>query len=82
MDTLSLTRDILRDNLQLGARADKLEPDSYLMGQLPEFNSLSVVGIIASIEDQLGVAISDDEITGDIFETVGSLAQFIEAKMA
>lgn len=82
MDNFELAREILRSNLQLGAHADQLTRETALMGSMPEFNSLSVVGLITSIEDQLGCAIADDEISGDIFETVGTLADFIDSKLA
>ena len=72
---------IVRDCLQLGAAADEFDKDTYLLGALPEFNSLSIVSIIAGIEEQLDCEISDDEITGEIFETIGSLADFIESKV-
>lgn len=80
MDSLDLTLHLLRVHLQLGARADALTRDSPLMGSLPEINSLTVTGIIAAIEEQTGVAIGDHEIVAELFETVGTLADFIERK--
>lgn len=82
MDAFELAREILRSNLQLGARADELSRDTALMGALPEFNSLTVVGLITEIEEQLGCAVADDEISADIFETVGTFSDFIALKMA
>lgn len=82
MDAFEHAREILRSNLQLGARADQLTRATPLMGAMPEFNSLSVVGLITSIEEELGCAIADDEISGDIFETVGAFSDFISSKMA
>ncbi|MBB1075839.1 acyl carrier protein [Rhodoferax sp. 4810] len=82
MNSTELARDLLRSALQLGSRADRLTPDSAIAGALPEFNSLTVVGLIAGLEEQLGCEVSDEEITEDIFRTLGSFAQFIETKMA
>ena len=82
MDAEILAREILRSNLQLGARADRLERTTALMGALPEFNSLTVVGLISSVEEQVGCAIADDEINAEIFATVGAFADFIASKMA
>jgi len=82
MDAFELAREILRDNLQLGDRANTLNRDTPLMGALPEFSSLTVVGLITAIEDQLGCSIADDEIVADVFETAGSFADFIDSKMA
>lgn len=81
MDSLSIAIDLLRSALQLGSRADKLTAESPLMGAYPEFNSLTVVGIVAGIEEALGCEVSDTEISEDVFQTVGSLADFIQIKL-
>lgn len=81
MDAETLAREILRSDLQLGARADQLERSTALMGNLPEFNSLTVVSLISSIEEQTGCTIDDDEISAEIFETLGSFTDFIASKM-
>jgi acyl carrier protein len=81
MTALEIAISLLRNALQLGTRADGLTADSPLMGGFPEFNSLTVVGIIAGIEEQLGCEVGDTEITEDVFQTVGTLADFIESKM-
>lgn len=82
MDTLAPTKRILRDTLNLGARADQLTLDSPLMGSVPEFDSMAVVGVIAAVEEQFGITVHDDELSADIFATVGSLARFIAHKLA
>ena len=82
MDALSIAIELLETNLQLGARAQELKPETKLMGAFPEFNSLSVVGIVAGIEEMLGVEVSDTEISEEIFESVGTLAGFIDKKMS
>ena len=80
MDALELTRSIIRSCLQL-ADDVTLDRDTYLMGNFAEFNSLTITTMIAEIEDQVDTEIDDDEISADIFETVGALADFVEEKM-
>lgn len=82
MDTLARVKRILRDTLNLGDRVEKLTPDSPLLGGLPEFDSMAVVTVVTMIEDELGVTIDDDELSADIFATVGSLADFVARKRA
>ena len=82
MDSLDLTRNIVRDSLQLGAQADDFDRDTQLLGEIPEFNSLTITSIITAIEDSLDVEVDDADITAEIFETVGSLADFVALKMA
>jgi acyl carrier protein len=80
MTSFDLAKDLLRVNLQLGARVESFSADTRLMGGLPEFDSMAVINVIGAIEEQLGCSIEDEEITADVFETVGSLAAFIDAK--
>ena len=78
MDYLELTKQILVTNLQLGDV--DLDVDTPIMGAMPQFNSLSIVNLITAIEEETGCAVDDDEITAELFESVGSLAAFIESK--
>jgi acyl carrier protein len=81
MSTFERVVGILRDTLQLGERAGKLGPDSPLLGGLPEFDSMAVVTIVTMIEDELGIAVDDDELSADVFATVGSLTEFVERRL-
>lgn len=78
----SQVRDILRDVLSLGARADDLEPGSPLLGALPELDSMAVANVIAAIEDRFGFVVDDDDISGATFETFGALVDFVAARHA
>ena len=81
MDTLNRVKAILRDTLNLGSRAERLTADSPLLGGIPEFDSMAVVTVVTMIEDELGITIDDDELSADVFATVGSLAAFVARKM-
>ena len=74
-------RDLIRDALQLGDRADSLSAETPLLGNLPELDSMAVVTVITAIEDRYGFFVEDDEISADTFETLGSLAQFVDDKL-
>ena len=79
---LEQVRAILGESLQLGARGDKLQADTPLMGNLPELDSLAVVNVIMAIEDRFDVSIDDDELSADIFRDLGSLTEFVEQKVS
>ena len=81
MDALNDVLELLDDTLGLGGRALKFDADTPLLGALPELDSMAVVNLIAAMEDRLGVSVDDDEISGETFATVASLAQFIAAKL-
>lgn len=72
---------ILRDALQLGARADTLTADTGLLGEMPEVDSMAVVTILTMLEDEFGIEVNDDDISADTFATVGSLAKFLEERV-
>lgn len=74
-------REILRNTLQLGPRADQLTASSPLLGAIPEFDSMAVVTVLTMVEEEFGITIDDDEISADLFETVGTLAGFIDRKV-
>jgi acyl carrier protein len=67
--------------LNLEDRADDLDPDTRLLGDLPELDSIAVVELLVALQDRFGIEIEDDEVVGDIFETLGQLTAFIDAKL-
>lgn len=73
---------VLDDVLSLNGRAKCFALSQPLLGAVPELDSIAVIGILNSLEDQFGFVVEDDEIDGSIFETVGSLVAFVERKLA
>ncbi len=58
------------------------DADTQLLGALPEFDSMAVVMVLTQLEETLGIAVADDEIDAEVFETLGSLTAFVEAQSA
>lgn len=81
MDALEIARQILKTSLQLGDEVNDFTRDTQLLGGLPEFNSLTITTIVMEIETQLDCAVDDNELTAELFQTLGSLSDFIESKM-
>lgn len=81
MDTLDGVRNLLRSSLQLGERADRLTEGSALLGAIPELDSMAVVTLITTMEEQYGIQVDDDEISADTFATVGTLSRFLADKL-
>ena len=80
MTTFEEVRQILGDVLQLGDRTAGLSPDSALLGSVPEFDSMAVVSVITVLEGHFGILVEDDDISAETFETIGSLAAFVDSK--
>ena len=76
--TLDEVRVILIETLGIADRADTLTADAALLGAVPELDSLAVVEVMTSIEERFGFQIDDESFSGEVFETVGNLAQFVD----
>lgn len=82
MATFDEVQGIISDVLQLDDnRRVQLSGSTALIGGIPEFDSMAVVGIMTAIEDYYGIVIDDDEVSAETFETVGSLVSFVESKI-
>lgn len=66
----------------LSIDAEQLSADTLLLGNLPEFDSMAIVSILMQIEETFAIEISDDELTGEIFESVNTLTEFVEVQQA
>ena len=72
---------ILKDVLRLGPGAEGMEASTALLGAIPEMDSMAVVSVVTALEEHFDLAFADDEITGESFETVGSLVALVESKL-
>ena len=78
---LEATRAVLAAELGLSpASAAALHRGSALFGDLPELDSMAVARVLTALEDRFGFHIDDDEVDGDLFETLGSLSDFVTRK--
>ncbi len=82
MTSIEGVKTVLRETLQLGDRANAFDASTPLFGSLPEFDSMAVVSVITALEEQFEFLVTDDEITAEVFETVGSLADFVDRKLS
>ena len=82
MDIKKETLEILDEILSLNGRALAFTNDTPLLGAIPELDSMAVVSLITALEERLGLVVADDEIDGATFATVGSLVEFVTAKLA
>ena len=73
---------LLDEILSLNGRTATFTEATPLLGAIPELDSMAVVAVITGLEERFGVTVDDDEIDGATFATVGSLIEFVEAKLA
>ncbi len=81
MDINKEVRRILDEVLSLNGRSVAFTSDTPLLGAIPELDSMAVVTLITTLEEQLGLVVDDDDIDGATFATFGSLTDFVSGKL-
>jgi acyl carrier protein len=79
-DTQVEVREVLVTTLGLDGRADDIVASTPLLDSMPELDSMAVVELLVSLEERFGITIADDELSGDVFATLGTLSEFVERK--
>lgn len=74
-------KQLIGELLHLGDRIETWGPDTPLVGSIPEFDSMAVVALIQALEELFDIEIADDEISAEVFETVGRVYEFVSAKV-
>ena len=82
MDVLKEVTHVLGEVLSLGGRSAAFTRNTALLGAIPELDSMAVVTLITTLEDRFGITVDDDDIEGSTFTTVGTLADFVNSKLA
>ena len=79
MTKLEQVKNILADLLKLDT--SNFNENTELLGALPEFESVAVIGLITAIEETFDVTIHDDDLNAELFATPGSLINYVELAM-
>ena len=78
--TFEAVKDVLVQTLDLDdTTASTLTPSTELLGSLPGLDSMSVMLLLTALAERFEFDVEDVELSGEAFETLGSLTEFIEA---
>ena len=77
-DTLDRVKVVIVKTLKIEDRGDTLEASTELFGSMPELDSMAVVALAVNLEREFDFEIDDEDFTGEVFETIGTLAEFVE----
>ena len=69
--------DVIVTTLGLEDRTEPLVATTQLLDNIPELDSMAIVELVVALEDRFDITIDEDEISGDVFETVATLATFV-----
>jgi len=72
---------LLAETLGLPDGGRSLQPDTQLFGAIPELDSLAVLDLLAGLEAEFGITIDDQDFGSDIFDTVGTLVEFVDRSL-
>jgi acyl carrier protein len=81
---LNIAQEVLRvvdEVLSLNGRTATFTRNTPLLGAVPELDSMAVITLITTLEEQFGLVVDDDDIDGATFATVGSLTDFVSGKL-
>ena len=78
--TFADVRDTLVQTLGIADRVDTLTPQTALLDNFTELDSMAVVELLTALEDRFGITIGDGDVSGELFETLGSLTAFVQEK--
>ncbi len=81
---MNIAQEVLRivdEVLSLNGRTAAFTRNTPLIGAVPELDSMAVITLITTLEDQFGLVVDDDDIDGATFASVGSLTDFVSGKL-
>ena len=70
---------VLVKTLAIDDRADALDADTPLTS-IPEVDSLAVLELVLDLERHFDITIEDEDVTAEVFDTIGTLAAFVDSK--
>lgn len=79
MPIIDTLKTILDDVLNLQGIALEFSENTKLAGSIPQLDSMAVVALITAIEEELGIALAEEQLDGSVFETLGTLLRFVES---
>ena len=72
-------KDLLAQVLQIDT--SQFDSSTALLGVVPELDSMGVVSLLTGLEEKFGIVLADDEIDATVFETLGTLTNYVSGKL-
>lgn len=81
--TLEDVRALLGETLGLeNSRTAAMTRATPLLNSVPELDSFAIVQLVAALEERFGLTLEDEDLTADLFATLGSLTTLVDEKRA
>ncbi len=72
-------KQLLAQELQIDT--DSFDASTALLGAVPELDSMGVVTLLTALEAKYEIVLADDEIDASVFETLGTLCNYVTGKL-
>ena len=72
-------KDVVIKVLAIEDRADAIDADTSLTA-IPELDSLAILELVVELERHFGITVEDEDVTAEVFDTIGTLAAYVAAK--
>ena len=79
--TVDAVKAVVVETLDVEGRADAISATTPLLGSLPELDSMAVLELVLALEQRFGIAVGDDDVTAEVFETLESLTAFVNERL-
>ncbi|GAB3500009.1 acyl carrier protein [Flexivirga sp.] len=80
--TFDQVRDVVVETLGIQGRSATLTRETELLDSMPELDSMAVVDLLVRLENHFDIRIDDTAVSGEVFGTLGTLTEFVEAERA
>jgi acyl carrier protein len=72
---------VVVETLGVEDRAAAIDATTPLLGSLPELDSMAVLELVMALEERFGIEVEGEDVTAEVFETLASIAAFVDAKL-
>ena len=74
-------KDIIANKLDVNLAYDEIDENISLFEDGLGLDSIAIVNLIVSIEENFSLSIEDDELSADLFKSLETLAEFVRSKL-
>jgi acyl carrier protein len=78
---IAAVKAVVVETLGVEDRADQLDATTPMLGSMPELDSMAVLELMLELEQRFGITVEGDDVSAEVFETLGSLAEFVDSKL-
>ena len=80
--TIDDVKAVVAETLRVEDRAGDFTAATPLLGSLPELDSMAVLELVYALETRFGIEVDGEDVTAEVFETLGTLTEFVEDKLS